>query len=140
MLPLPPLLSEMLETGRWPRDSREANAQNLRSLADRERVRLLAPGEERLFLYPPPFATVSEHRRAEGEQFWGQMADPDGINPDLALVIGDFGLGSDAPILLDYRYHADDPRVLRLRWHPHRVTKWEPLAPDFLRFVEVLGL
>ncbi len=69
------------------------------------------------------------------------MADPDGISFDLALDIGDFGLGSDAPIFLAYREDAAIPRVLRLRWpSPTDGHQWVVMAPDFDTFVQALGL
>ena len=37
------------------------------------------------------------------------LAAPAEIDFDLGLVIGNFGLGSDAPILLDYRENPANP-------------------------------
>ena len=69
------------------------------------------------------------------------MADPAGIDFDLALDIGDFGLGSDAPILLDYCEDAARPRVLRLEWsHDGSDNRWVVMASDFASIVEALGL
>jgi hypothetical protein len=68
------------------------------------------------------------------------MADPGGIDFDLALDIADFGLGSDAPILLDYREDTTNPRVIRLRWQQGTPNQWVIMAPDFRSFVEALGL
>lgn len=34
------------------------------------------------------------------------MSDPGGIGVDQTIVLGDFGLGSDTPIVLDYRLDA----------------------------------
>jgi hypothetical protein len=69
------------------------------------------------------------------------MAAPEGIDFDLALDIGDFGLGSDAPILLDYRVDAENPRVIRLRWSPGgEDNRWVVMASTFDSFVEALGL
>jgi len=80
----------------------EAMAQNLKPLVPKERVEALAPEEQWLYLLPPPFCTVQQ--LSEANPFWiSDMAAPHGIDFDLALEIGDFGLGSDAPILLDYR-------------------------------------
>ena len=57
------------------------------------------------------------------------------------LDIGDFGLGSDAPILLDYRGDVANPRVIRLRWAGGgKGNEWVVMAPDFSSFVAALGL
>jgi hypothetical protein len=140
MLAVPCLLEELLASGRWPRDTKEAMAQNLKSRVPPERVQRLAPEEDTIYLLPPPFQTVRE--KSKGNPFWTcPMAAPDGIDFDLALDIADFGIGSDAPILLDYREDAVNPRVIRLRWSSYGgENKWVVMAPDFRTFVEVLGL
>ncbi|MBZ5715105.1 hypothetical protein [Nannocystis pusilla] len=138
-LPLPPLLQTLLDSGRWPRTASEALRQNSAPRASQERVRALAPEEDGLYLAPPPFATVRSLMARQ--PFWSDPeADPRGIDPDLALVLGDFGLGSDAPILLDYRLDARQPRVLRLRWSWSEGNRWIVAAPDFAGFAAALGL
>ncbi|HEY1068098.1 MAG TPA: hypothetical protein VGE52_18385 [Pirellulales bacterium] len=140
MLTVPRLLDELIALGRWPRNSTEAMAQNLKSLASKERIEALAPEEERLYLLPPPFYTVRQ--QIAGNSFWcSEMAAPHEIDFDLALDIGDFGLGSDAPILLDYRLDPANPRVIRLRWSGGgKPNDWVVMAPDFASFVSALGL
>ena len=140
MLAVPLLLDELLIAGRWPRDEKEANAQNIKPLASQERVMALAPEEQWLFLYSPPFYTVRQ--RSVCNRFWTwDKATPHGIDFDLALDIGDFGIGSDAPILLDYRENATNPRVIRLRWSPFgKTNEWVIMAPNFTSFVASLGL
>lgn len=141
MLAIPRLLEDLLAHGRWPRDDAEARAQEMEPLATPERVRALAPGEGFLYLLPPPFRTVREDNSRT--QFWDQRASAsDGIDFDLAVVVGCFGPDSDAPILLDYRGDPCSPQVIRLQWaevdgEPNR---WVIMAPDFQTFVEALGL
>ncbi|AGA28281.1 hypothetical protein Sinac_4062 [Singulisphaera acidiphila DSM 18658] len=93
-----------------------------------------------IFLFAPPFHTVRE--RASSNPYWmDPLAAPSEIDFDLALDIGDFGLGSDAPILLDYREDPEMPRVIRLRWPPDGCANhWVMMAPDFEMFVRELGL
>ena len=140
MLPIPPLLEELLTAGRWPRDAAEERAQNLKPRVPPERVRHLAAEEHGIYLFAPPFNTVRE--KSAQEEFWSwAMCDPGGIDFDLALDIGDFGIGSDTPILLDYREDKTNPRVIRLRWpRDGSPNRWVVMAPDFRTFVEVLGL
>lgn len=142
---LPFLLQALIHHGIWPRNETEANRQNIVSLVALERIKSFAPEESTLFLNPPPFRTVAV-RIAQGEsEFWtSDLAAPAEIDPALAICIGDFGLGSDAPILLDYRSSRAAPRVLRLRWHTNTKmetqTHWVEVAPTFEKFVELLDL
>jgi hypothetical protein len=80
--------------------------------------------------------------KASSNAYWmDPMAAPWEIDFDLALDIGDFGLGSDAPILLDYRENSETPRVIRLRWsYKGRANHWVMMAPDFESFVSELEL
>lgn len=141
-LHIPELLVTALETGRWPRTSDEANRQNLQPIFSSQGLQQLAPGERHLFLYPPPFATVAEYATGEGTWFWTKYGALDQLDPELAVVLGDFGLGSDATIVLDYRTVPTEPQVLRLVWPDSRqpIHRWEVMSPDFHTFFTVLGL
>ena len=98
----------------------------------------LAPGESELFLEPPPFRTLATEITGN-PQFWAEHGALDEIDPELALVIGDFGLGSDAAIVLDYRRSADEPAVLGLAWSDEG-NHWVELAASFDEFVRLLRL
>lgn len=152
---LPPLLLVMLDEGRWPRDEHEANSQHSRPWVTRERVAAATQGDEGregdpspLFLDPPPFSSVAERVTKKGgeAEFWQDFADPTGIVFARTVVIGDFGLGSDAPIVLDYRGSAEHPRVLRLSYRVAGEAgmrprpQWVLFAETFDDFVAVLGL
>ena len=96
---IPERLERLIEGGWWPSDSAAANRQNLHCLVPTERIRQFAPEEDKIFFQPPPFATVSAFIDG-GEHFWtDKMARPDQISFDHAVVIGDFGPGSDAPFI-----------------------------------------
>lgn len=137
---LPEELVALIEAGKWPRNLHEANQQNLRSLAPEERIQLLAPEECRLFLYYPPFGTAASIlSREEVGGFYRRFGAVDQIVPEATVEIGDFGLGSDAPIALDYRNGPTEPRVIRLLWATGG-NRWVEMAPDFRTFAEVLGL
>jgi hypothetical protein len=61
--------------------------------------------------------------------------------PEASVEIGDFGLGADAPILLDYRAGPTDPRVITLEWADRgKANYWVVMAQDYDEFVELLGL
>lgn len=138
-LALPPLLNELIAAGRWPRTPAEALRQNLAPLVAVARIQALAPEESDLHLEAPPFMTVRAVL-ADGS-FWNERtADLGHIDVDRTIIIGDFGLGSDAPIVLDYRLDAVNPRVLWLLWPSEAQNRWVVMAPDFATFVSALGL
>jgi hypothetical protein len=140
MLQLPLTLQQLLAAGRWPRNHEEAKNQDLKPLVSVECIKRLAPEEHSLYLFPPPFATVAEH--AVDNKFWlDKESAPSEIEFELALYIGDFGLGSDSSILLDYRADRVEPRVLRLRWsNKGQDNHWIEAAPNFEAFARILGL
>jgi hypothetical protein len=108
-----------------------------------ERIHLFAPEQDRIYLISPPFHTVAERRGVRpGDKFWSSFAAPDGISPELSIDIGAFGLGSDAPILLDYRENSSDPSVIRLviRWQLGQPNLWVRCAETFDEFADMLGL
>ena len=81
--------------------------------------------------------------------FWQTDGDLENIDPTLAIIIADFGLGSDSPIVLDYRGSPTEPAVLRLAWeleHPPAGdqclvrTRWVQCAQTFDHFVDLSGL
>jgi len=59
------------------------------------------------------------------------------ITLELTLIIGDFGLGSDAPLALDYRPSPTKPRVIRLRWG-NDGNHWVQVAETFGQFASHL--
>ncbi len=145
-LPLPIELAHMIRTGFWPSTPEAANAQNLKQTIPKERIIRFAPEEEQLFLYPPPFYTVEQQMKGEkGNVFWNHpMAAVHEIEPALALDIGDFGIGSDAALILDYRHDRLNPSVLRLRWStdrqkpPFSDNHWVEVASNFATFANYL--
>ncbi|MGA8214502.1 MAG: hypothetical protein WB799_12975, partial [Candidatus Sulfotelmatobacter sp.] len=76
------------------------------------------------------------------DKFWKSFAAPEGILPELSVDIAAFGLGSDAPILLDYRESRSDPSVIRLRirWQMGQPNLWLRCADTFDEFADMLGL
>ncbi len=136
-LPIPAALSSLIGAGAWP-TTESANSQNLRPLATPEDVDRLAPGERSIFLNPPPFSTLASEIAAN-PQFWDEHGALIEIDPQLALVIGDFGSGSDAAIVLDYRRTSEEPSVMRLAWGSQG-NSWVEIAPTFEAFARLLRL
>jgi hypothetical protein len=144
--PLPPLLTELLAAGIWPEDYKAAMAQNLRSgnLVAPDRVHQFAAEEDEIIFNIPPFPTIADELASSPpplgtREFWRDFGALDQIVPEKALIIGDFGPGSDAPIILDYARDPLDPPVLRLRYSDGR-TDWVQGARNFEEFAAILGL
>ena len=138
-LPLPQGLLNAIASGRWPRSGEESGKQELMRLFPKDRIQRLAPDEDRVYLYPPPFHTVA--RVLRDDTFYRRFGAIEQIDPALTVEIGDFGLGSDAPIALDYRNTQESPQVIRLRWPGGGLpNQWEVMSPDFDSFARTLGL
>jgi hypothetical protein len=143
-LPLPALLSQLVAAGVWPADGKAVWAQYQRPLASPERVRRFAAEETEIHLCSPPFHTIADELASASavvvNEFWKRHGALDEIIAEKALILGDFGLGSDAPIILNYAVDAFDPPVFRLRWLPNKATKWVQGARNFAEFALLLGL
>src|SRR5262245_11736427 len=132
---LPSELRTLLAAGAWPLKDEEANRQNvLPHQIPTTLVERFAPGESQIFLYPPPFPTIAECCECQEGVFWREFGALSEIDPDRAVIIGDFGLGSDAHIVLDYRTQPS-PSLLRLAWTSgERSTHWVPFFDTFAAF------
>jgi hypothetical protein len=143
-LPIPTLLCELVAAGVWPAEGSAVWAQYQRPLASPERVRKFAAEEKEIHLSSPPFHTIADEVASASvvvvNEFWKRYGALDEIIPEKALILGDFGLGSDAPIILNYAVDALDPPVFRLRWIPNQPNKWVQGARNFSEFVSLLGL
>lgn len=142
-LPIPTGLTALLEAGIWPRTSEAANAFERDRVIPIERVRKLAPEESAIYLNPPPFQRLGPLDPGSGQSFWSIFGAIDEIDPMLAIPIADFGMGADAPILLDYGSCRDNPSVIRLQWSGEQgriENHWVLCADCFDTFAEILGL
>jgi hypothetical protein len=140
-LTLPGELVQLLDDKRWPRDAAEAERQHLQPIVPSGAVQNLAADETAIFLYPPPFGAVRAGSSGVAP-FWNDpRSAPGEISFAKSIVIGDFGLGSDSPIILDYRVSLSTPRLLRLKWGAiSEGNHWILLAKDFREFAEKLAL
>jgi hypothetical protein len=139
---LPAALSQLIAAGKWPSASGPSmTEQQSQPLVPPERVRLFAPDESLMCLQAPPFHTLAQERDGGGAgDFWEKFGSLNQIDPERALVIGDFGLGSDSPIILDYADSPSDPTVRRLRWNHDKSAVWEVGAVNFDAFARLTGL
>jgi hypothetical protein len=140
---LPPGLTRLIAAGVWPSAvGPSMTAQQLHPIIPADRVRRFAAEESLICLQPPPFRTIAQVRGASGAgDFWERFGALEKIDPERALIIGDFGLGSDSPVILDFTRDAPNPPVLRLRWGPRgQGNEWVQGARDFDEFAGILGL
>jgi len=138
---IPLRLQRLIERGWWPCDEVTARKQHRHPLVTEAQVRSFASDESTIFFIPPPFQTVAE-LVPSNERYWrSEMACPAGISFEHAVLIGDFGPGSDAPILLDYRRDALRPSVLRLRFgKSFAENRWMVAAEDFDAMCRILRM
>lgn len=140
-LTLPVRLVALIETGVWPRTLDETNWQNIHPLASPDLVRGLVPVESTIFFWQPPFSTIAKVVADPGETFYRRYGALEQIRPEACIGIGDFGLGSDSPILLDYSLNPTEPRVLRLKWPANEgPNEWVEIAATFDEFADRLQL
>ncbi|MEO3975623.1 hypothetical protein [Streptomyces sp. CAU 1734] len=91
----------------------------------------------RFELYHPAKIVEESHNLRDESRTDGDVRDlftlPGlGVDPELALLIGD--LGADMPIALDYRRHGLAPRVIYLG-----SRGWVEVADDFDAFSEMIS-
>jgi len=118
------------------------NEQQLHPIIPADRVERFAADESLICLQRPPFPTIAQERAKGGAgDFWERFGALDQIVPERALIIGDFGIGSDSPIILDFGRDASNPPVLRLKWTSRgEGNEWVRGARDFDEFAEMIGL
>ena len=120
-LPLPHALLALIEAKKWSR-----LGVPLVSLG-KAAAQCLSPADDELVLMPPPFRTIAE--RVAGNRFWEGLSNVGQIDYERALVIADFGIGSDSPIIL-YFGEATEPSVMYLRW------RWDDTGVVTHRWIE----
>jgi len=144
---MPPLIDDMLRQGRWP----DSPGYGRHPTVAGKLVEAIAPGEHEIWLDAPPFHTVDR----DNLEWFEQFRKADQIDFAKAVILGDFGPGSDAPVVLDF---SDDPprvKALRITAYPNALAgmapwpeganfclegHWVTLASSFEEFVELLGL
>jgi len=142
-LHIPRRLVALIELGIWPRNETEERKQNIKSLVPAERIHLFAADEDRIYFLSPPLRTVRKLLSSKlHESFWRRFGALEGLTPELSVEIGSFGLGSDSPILLDYREDPSNPAVIRLKWRNNQGLQniWVRCANNFEEFADMIQL
>ena len=131
---LPDALQKLIDEGIWPQSDEELRRQNLDPLITEVAIQSFAPDERKLYLYAEPFPTI-ETERINNKDFDDEWNALEEIDPKKALLIADFGLGSDTAIILDYR--TEEPELLRLKRGKER-NHWIPLGLSTEEFANKL--
>ena len=144
---VPPLVSELLRQGRWPGSQNYAGRPSVAG----NPVEAIMPGESDIWLSAPPFHTVDR----DNLEWFEQFREPGQIDFAKAVIIGDFGPGSDAPIVLDFSNEPAQVKALQITAYPNpRAGRapwpeganfcleghWVTLASSLEEFVETLNL
>jgi hypothetical protein len=111
---IPSELKMLIEQGEWPQTNSNPYDQELNPIIGAEVTKRIWPDEDKIILMPPPFHTIKDEVD-HGNTFWTEFLTNVGeIDYSKALIIADFGAGTDSPIIL---YYADeDPSIMYLRW------------------------
>lgn len=135
-LPLPALLLELIESNRWraPNDHRVFN----QLFTEHSDVTFFSPSQmEKETSWWLLLSVDGSYLRGYPDSNYA----PGDIERSLTVLIGDVGLGYDAPFALDYRTSNLNPRVIHYRWHEQTErSRWLEIAPDFQSFVHLLNL
>ena len=142
-LEIPALLVELIDRGVWPRSAEEVNSQNLQPILGKEAARMLSPDDDRIVLMAPPFHTISDEVRG-GNIFWNKdLTNVGEIDYGKAVIVADFGFGSDSPIILYYAKENQIPVVMCLRWQGNGADithAWIQTHSTFGQFATDVGL
>jgi hypothetical protein len=146
---LPAIVGEMLRLGTWPTDDSDYFVV---SPVPEHLVRAVLPDESGFCLLAPPFRTLELDERISHSRWWKKWLEgfrhTDEIDYSKAVMVADFGPGSENPIVLDYRrtppqvmalacvFHRDAPGSGRGEWEGH----WVVLASTLEELLDKLGL
>lgn len=140
-LKIPNAILTLAEKGIWPNEQLSSYQEGCNFIEDEVLVQKIAPDEKYIFFHTlSGFRTMADEIMFD-EELWHEIGALNQIDVNKCLVIGDFGLGSDTPIILDYSENYEHPTVKRLVWKSD-VTKnyWEVIAKDMEEFVKILEL
>jgi hypothetical protein len=111
-LPIPALLAQLIAADLWtPTGTLCGGMFNLGENAARK----LSLDDEQLVLMPPPFHSIADEVRGGNAWWMTDLTNVGEIDYEKALIIADFGMGSDSPIILYYD-RIDEPVIMYLRW------------------------
>jgi len=138
-LKIPDEIIKLIDIGWWP-SKENASKQYEKCLIDKENVKLIDKESDEIIFQHPPFYRLD--REVDfNPRFWlSKQASLKEINPFKAVDIADFGMGSDSPILLDYRENENNPSVMFLNYTNGLESHWVKCADNFQHFMDILKI
>lgn len=112
-LNIPSEIKALIDTGIWPKTQEKELQQNSLQLLKRIEILELFPDNEKIYLFSPPFITISEDLKTN--KFWNALSCKNQIDYKKSLIIGDLGHGSDASIILNFEQYS--PKLMYLYWN-----------------------
>lgn len=110
-LQLPASLQKLIDSPAWPVG---IGMQEITPILGASAARKLSSIDDHIILMPPPFHTIADEVN-DGNTFWTDFLTNVGeIDYTKALIIADFGMGTDSPIIL--YYDTPEPSVMYLHW------------------------
>jgi len=140
-LRLPDAIQRLIDSGVWPAGPAAVGKQELCPVIGEEQAHKVSPDDDRIVLMAPPFHTIQDEVEG-GNEFWtAGLSNVGEIDYRKALIIADFGVGSDSPIILYFNARA--PVVMYLKWTIKDRTpqhSWVQTHTSFNAFAEDVGL
>ncbi len=138
-LALPDLLTELIAMGKWtPTGTLCGGMYDLGVDA----ARRLSPDDDQLVLMPPPFHSIADEVQGGNSWWMTYMTNVGEIDYEKAVIIADFGMGSDSPIILYYEL-INEPCVMYLKWtwnDRKPIHTWTKTHQSFRDFAADVGL
>jgi hypothetical protein len=142
-LPVPKLLQQLIEQGRWKRPADTTILEELTGSRQAKEFDFLDVDGMRRETSSEDLIGNSDMARiyglASSERSEAPIADPAVLDVDKSILIA--VNWNEEAIGLDYRTSNANPRVVVSYWPSNtRPAKWKVIAPDFTSFVLQLGL
>ena len=138
-LPIPDHLTTLIAQGAW---TAPGTPYGMMLNLGADAAHRLSLENDQLILMPPPFHTIADEI-AGGNSWWTTgLSNVGEIEYSKALIIADFGMGSDSPIVLYYGLLAE-PVVMYLNWKwddQQSKHSWIRTHSSFLDFATDVGL
>ena len=135
---IPKRIISLDEKGVWPSSRSSIFEQDKSPLTKEYLVKKIAP-EEKYICFSPIDSFYLLSSEFENNDVMMELGAIDQIDPNLCLIIGDFGIGSDSYIVLDYSEKKLNPCVKRLVWKDGG-NYWEKISNSVDEFLDVLKL
>ena len=143
---IPNIIQKLIENEFWP-NKNNVDQQNIKQLVDFNLIKQIIPEEDNLYFYSPPFVTINRLLK-RGDAFFLMPEVKDSleqIDVNKTVLIGDFGIGSETELALNYSDSENYPSVIRLKWfydydNHLRWAKWVRVSDSFDEFARLAGL